>query len=182
MRTTKMKKLVLIILMGVLVMSTMAFAEEEEEKTFPWTLDFYGGINTPTRLELKDVAETGWNLGYGVGYRINESWLTRLSLGFHKFTEKNNMQVTYVPLQLGVTYFYGIGETTSVYVGTRGGSYFGADSIRSTDFGFAPFVGVAFERDSGSQWFVEPRYNFLFNETVYTEYFGINVGYRPKLQ
>jgi len=170
-----MKKLIIILM--ILVFSGVALVSAEEE--LPWKLDFYGGVNIPARLELKDVADTGYVLGYGVGYQIKEHWLARMSLGFHRFTENNNVQVTYVPWQLGINYFIPMSEMMSLYVGTRTGAYFGADDIRSTDFGFAPFVGLAFERESGAQWYVEPRFTFVFNEKVYTEYFGVNVGFRP---
>lgn len=175
-----MKKLTGIICIFILVLfAGQVFAED---MVFPWAIDFFGGLNTPSKIDFKQGARTGYSLGYGVGRIFAERWMARMSLAFHKFDERNEFQSTYVPLQIGVKYYVPLSDKWSTYFGVRGGAYFGADSISSTDFGVAPYAGFDYIFDSGHHMYVEPRYNMLFPDEGDVQYFGINLGFQPKMQ
>ena len=154
----------------------------------------YGGSVIPIGI-FDNYGALGFSLGAGLGYWLGDHWLISVYGAYNSFGEvdfydetyrKHAMKGNVIPVQLGLSYYFGEPKPLQFYLTARGGMYFWggdyADQSTSGDFnsqdpGVVGGLGIAIPvtDERRTSLYFELDYNAVFG--VETQSFlGILVG------
>jgi opacity protein-like surface antigen len=187
MKGEEMRKVTVLFLALILTAAAATGTSAQSQKGNYW-LSVPLCVVVPTG-DMADFSSTGWGIGFGVGYWINDCWLIDAQLSYHNFQEKEISEGLKVngataPIELGVAYYFMKNSRYRPYATFRVGymNYqgdfrdewsLGEKNSPSNSIG----IGMAFMRGENGEvmLFIEPNvYAAYADETFY--YWTVNFG------
>ncbi len=142
-------------------------------------LGAYGGTVIPAG-DFTEVAAIGGGGGLSLGYLFTDAWMVYFQGSYHNFGSRKiysdnynyvAFEVNVIPVELGLSYFWGEPSVFQGYVTGRVGGYMWRGDHEDEDIGVAVGGGVSIPIDNGGKWkiYVEPMFHVVFGEeTSYT--------------
>lgn len=138
-----------------------------------------GAFVVPTS-DLKDLVGNGGGGDVSIGYRINESWLAKLTVGYHQFAEETLAQgVTssgaFVPIRIGAVKLWG--ESKRFYTSPGLGIYSGSDDFEGSKFGIGPKLGFLIPISEGKMALdIGLEFHNVFTDPENSRYLAVTIG------
>jgi outer membrane protein W len=158
-----------------------------------WLVGIMADVTFPMG-DLGDAWSTAFSGHAMVGYMIARSILINLSVGYVKFSEKEELEdadisFSWIPLMLGANYIFNPGKKFMPFIGFALGLYFISqsfsyslfgesfdESTTDTEFGIAPRAGAMFLLSATAMLTVALEYNMIFTSGSTSTALGILFG------
>ena len=172
---TLKKSIVCITMLFAILVSSVAFAQDKN-----YEISVGGGILLPVSPKgFRDAAEVvGFNVGGGVGFFVKPQLTIGGEVWYNRFGEDGgNRTLSFTEILGTVKYYFQSANEGSANVYVLGSAGLGRSDIENfgeTDGMIGGGVGVKF--GSSTSFFVEGRFNAVFNQGDNTTYFPVRGG------
>jgi opacity protein-like surface antigen len=164
-------------LAAFLLLFLAAAPTDATAQTPNWQHQIY--FNSGPQFVTGDAADgykTGLAIDGGYYYRASDAFFIGLAGGYHQFVGKGgNPDLDIIPVHLAFKYNFSL-TGVQPYIGVEGGPYFVDGAESSTEYGFAPRLGLRIPLSPGFDLDLNVKYNVITQEENNFNYIGLNGG------